>query len=94
MNIGRWIIMYCHAPFPPKPQWRIRMYKPEKHLYIDLGRVRLFRKGKGELRPYPARPVIPCEKTTPHGSHLWDHYDIDFNTTQQVWCTGDFLTIS
>jgi hypothetical protein len=82
----RWKLMYCHPPFPPKPQWRIRIDKNEKHIYIDLGRVRIFRYGK-------TIPKWSCSNTKTHRGHFWDHYDIDRNKTERAWCPGDFFTV-
>lgn len=86
MKFGRWTLMYCQAPFPPKARWRIRMDKHQKHLYVDLGRVRIFRYGR-------ALKGIPCSDTRTHRGHFWSHYDIDRNKTERVWCRGDFLTV-
>ena len=37
-----------------------------------------------------ALPVIPCENTETHPAHEWVHYNIDLNSEEFVWCTGDF----
>ena len=37
-------------------------------------------------------PVLCCENTKTHPAHEWVNYDIDRNTHEHVWCTGDFLT--
>ena len=36
--------------------------------------------------------ILCCERTTQHVPHEWVHYNIDLNTEERVWCTGDFLT--
>lgn len=86
MRIGRWSVMYCHAPFPPKPKWRIFRDLRDKGLYIDLGRVRFYR--------WPRkRPSLICENIRTHPAHTHIHYDIDKNIYEKVSCPGNVLTV-